>query len=128
MKIVSFYSMFKKLSIFFVFLSFFLLGSIQAQTASKSVSQNAVNTKIEVKAYPNPVVDELFIETPEGMNVKELSIRIFSLIGTEMKISKEVENSTKVRIDFKNFPPGYYLISIRDEVSRKTDSIRILKK
>lgn len=120
--------MIKKLSILVVCFCFFFIGSTQAQSAMNNNNQNTVNSKIEVKAYPNPVVDELNIETPEGMKVEDLSIRIFSLIGTEMKISKEVENSRKLRIDVKNFPPGYYLISVRDEVSRKTDSMRILKK
>ncbi len=120
--------MIKKLSILVVALSIFLLGRVDAQSAMNNANQNTVNSKIEVKAYPNPVVDELNIETPEGMKVEDLSIRIFSLIGTEMKISKEIEDSRKLRIDVKNFPPGYYLVSIRDEVSRKTDSMRILKK
>jgi hypothetical protein len=121
--------MIKKLSILFVCFCFFLVGSIQAQSAmNNGINQNIINSKIEVKAYPNPVIDELNIETQEGLKVEDLTIRIFSLIGTEMKISKEVEDSRKMRIDMKNFPPGYYLVSIRDEVSRRTDSMRILKK
>lgn len=120
--------MIKKLSILVVCLCCFAVGATNAQSGMNNSNENIVNSKIDVKAYPNPVVDELNIETPEGMNVEELSIRIFSLIGTEMKISKEVENTRKLRIDVKNFPPGYYLVSIRNEVSRKTDSMRILKK
>ena len=73
----------------------------------------------EIKAYPNPVAEQLFVESNESGNIiiVDLSGRI--LFQKEM-------NSYKEEIDVSDYLPGtYFLRFISDE--RKTTTIFIKK-
>lgn len=96
------------------------------------VAQTQANTeqnllKLEVKAYPNPVIDQLTIEANKE-NAEKITLRIFSLIGSEMKIQIDRTEPGKLKVNVADFPPGYYMVSVRDEQTRRSESFRILKK
>jgi hypothetical protein len=93
-----------------------------------SQEEQEKSVKFKTSVYPNPVVDYLNIEILEGLATEQISIKIHSLIGTEIKTTLEKTEDGKYRVSLKDLNPGYYLVSIRDDASRQAESVRILKR
>ena len=83
------------------------------QTTSLASNLNKNNIKI----FPNPVVDILIIQAPEGFNTE-----VYSIIGELM-----VSTTTK-KIDFSSFYHGVYFVVIKDETGQSIISKKIIKK
>lgn len=64
------------------------------------------NLKKEISIYPNPVSNKLYIE---NHNSKINEIKITDISG-KLLLRTNV-NSTKIEIDFKNFPNGIYFLT-----------------
>ncbi len=63
--------------------------------------------------YPNPATDEIHILLPLGMNLKQISCRIFDTIGKEVKagISQE-EMQNSLRLSVSNLSGGIYIVQL----------------
>ncbi|RLD63831.1 MAG: hypothetical protein DRJ01_02650 [Bacteroidetes bacterium] len=66
----------------------------------------------DVKLYPNPVKEKLFIRT-NNQNINNLHVLIFNNIG-EIVYSGEINNGY---IDVNSYKPGIYFIRIKDKNS-----------
>ncbi|MDP4268199.1 MAG: T9SS type A sorting domain-containing protein [Bacteroidota bacterium] len=73
---------------------------------------NASDNKPNLKLYPNPVSDELTIETANSETQK---VSIYNISG--IKVYDGIIKGTKT-IDFKQFESGNYIISINNETNR----------
>ena len=73
----------------------------------------------DIKVYPNPVTDNLIIET--NNNLLGINAKIFSILGQEIKsvFLNEQQNS----IDVSNFQKGIYLVKIETVDGIKTFKI-----
>jgi hypothetical protein len=117
-----------------VFLSIALLlflggFAVQAQQSrvQQANRQEAV-PQMDIKYYPNPVVDQLIIEAGEGQTAEGLTLRVVNLIGSEMKLDLDRSEPGKVKLNVNDFPTGYYMVSVRDDKNRQSQTFRILKK
>lgn len=78
---------------------------------STSTIKSAMTLQNQIKIYPNPTRDMLFIKS--GGQIKLKQITIFSIDGS--RIFKEKFNGLKsYHIKLNDFPPGTYLIHIID--------------
>jgi hypothetical protein len=79
-----------------------------------------------IKLYPNPAPDYLYVHlgTLEASNV---SLSVHSIIGNEFKPEVETINEHEMRVTVKDFAPGYYFVSIRDNVSQYRGVFKFLK-
>lgn len=117
-----------------VFLSIVLLSILSAFTAQAQQSrvQQATGkeavTQMDIKYYPNPVVDQLIIEAGEDQAAERLTVRVLNLIGSEMKLDIDRSEPGKVKLNVNDFPTGYYMVSVRDDKNRQSQTFRILKK
>jgi len=68
---------------------------------------------LNLKAYPNPVLDILILETDE----KPHNYQVISLQG-ELILNGHI-NSPRLEIDFTNLPPGVYLLSVDQKQTHK---------
>ncbi|NGZ89409.1 T9SS type A sorting domain-containing protein [Psychroflexus maritimus] len=75
-------------------------------------------TEVQVRLYPNPVVDELQIELPASVLVN--SVKIFNLLG------QEVIASTRPQVDVRLLSSGFYLVQV--DTSAGTVTKKIIKK
>jgi hypothetical protein len=74
------------------------------------------------KYYPNPVSDNLVIESDETIDV----IMVFNTLGQRILTKKNKQNSKKIDINFLSYPKGTYLVKA---VSKsKFQSFRVIKK
>ena len=72
------------------------------------VSINGINVA-DVKVYPNPTEDLVFIEGLETTLVEK--IRIYNLLG--MQVGELVTRDEKIRIDLSNEEQGIYILEVR---------------
>ena len=84
-----------------------------------------LNNRIEI--YPNPAVDYINIEIRESKLV-ETRIVLHNIIGNKIEIHPEKITDNKFRIDVKELPPGYYLLSIKDPVIDFNRTYKFLKR
>lgn len=81
-----------------------------------SLTENEMNTEI----YPNPVENQLYINTKEDIN----EIEIYNLLG--IKLYSEIINQGNEKVlDMSNFESGVYLVKIRTD--KGTETLKIHK-
>ena len=102
--------MMKKYLAFVIFILFFSTGDVFCQTipSSDSKESNAIIDNFElnrsIKMYPNPVGDNLFIDS----KIPITKIQIYSLLGQLVKEKK----SNLRRTSLRDLNSGIYMIKI----------------
>jgi hypothetical protein len=100
-------------------------------TSTFSIGQDFVtfsddlSNKIEL--YPNPAVEHLTIEIKNSELVKPI-ILLHNIIGNTIKIEVEKISEVKFRLELKDLPNGYYLVSIKDPGTNFNKTYKFLKK
>ncbi|WP_395052092.1 T9SS type A sorting domain-containing protein [Flavobacterium sp.] len=88
--------------------------------ASKNINYKDIESLVEkdliiedkVLYYPNPVLEELYIKLKSTEDITIASVELFSINGQLLfKHINEIDNET-IKIDFKNYPTGYYVVEI----------------
>jgi hypothetical protein len=100
----------------------------KAQESRMQQARQEAVTQMDIQYYPNPVVDQLIIEVKEDQIAERLTIRVLNLIGSEMKPEIDRSEPGKVKLNVNDLPTGYYMVSVRDELNRQSQTFRILKK
>jgi len=77
-----------------------------------SIDENTSNDNMKI--YPNPVSDKLFIEID---GTESIQLRLINVLG-KVVLSKEVENSTSIEV--ANLSSGIYFIEILNAKNQKT--------
>jgi hypothetical protein len=80
-------------------------------------SSNGIQTAdaIAWKAYPNPVQDQLIVETPST----NAFIQVHNLAGQSMPLLTNVQNN-RVTIETSHWPNGLYFVSHQDAAGMST--------
>lgn len=84
-----------------------------------SIGEHAANQE-DIKVYPNPVVNDLFIDA--GIEPIE-QIEIYDLTGTLQLLKRGLDPGNK--LELSGLKSGYYLVIVKTE--HKTSSFRIVK-
>jgi hypothetical protein len=77
---------------------------------------------IQIKAYPNPVTDNLFIDAQGFVGL--VRIQVQDMQGRI--IQTEYQSGEKFSLTIKDLPQGLYSVSLRDK--HRSDVIKIVKK
>lgn len=64
------------------------------------------------EVYPNPASNYVNIDYQLTTNVKEASVRVFNLLGAEVKSASLVNNGNKLSMDISNLESGIYFYSV----------------
>lgn len=113
------------MKLIFVFTAVLATFGSFAQKAEWSVSSGEFPKKVYL--FPNPASEFLTL-TAEGMEVNNLTIGMFNIIGNEVAVEADFSDGTEIRIRVKDLPSGYYLISIRDEKTGQRTTKKFLKR
>ncbi len=70
------------------------------------------NTLTPLKVYPNPAVDELYVELPSG----ESTISIYNSVG--MKMDEVRVSGAKYIFDISSYAAGIYFVRTEQSVAR----------
>ena len=93
--------------------SHFGLSRIIIPDANMSTSDNFVN-QTNVKIYPNPTKDIVFIESNDIIN----SLEIYDMQGKVLK--KHSNNNKKAQITIQNLPNSIYLVKVKTDKGIQT--------
>jgi hypothetical protein len=86
-----------------------------------SLSTEEFEMQTTIKVYPNPVINNLFIES----NSKIESIIIYDMNGKIVKTDNFFGRSSQSNIKLNNLSKGVYFANVKTEIGNKT--IRIVK-
>jgi hypothetical protein len=92
------------------------IPSINAWTGV-GIDENEINNS-DIRLYPNPASDNLFINVPEQYSIQE--INVFSINGTCVSSalpfkSQGLDKRYQLSIDISSLPQGSYLLQIKSE-------------
>lgn len=90
------------------------------QVVNTTMDLATLTKKDDIKIYPNPFTDEVYIEINESAIVS-----VFSTTGKLVK--KERINSIENRIDLYNLLPGMYFISIQADKGQNLFIEKVIK-
>lgn len=85
-----------------------------------SVRRENGNDTVMISAYPNPVVDELFITVPQGWQNKTVNGQLLNSNGSIIKTFNIQQNAT---IGMSDVPAGTYYIKVANEKEISTQTI-----
>ena len=103
-------------------------GSIQLGNGYfPSLDMETLNTEVQelnldIKLYPNPVTETLFITHPE---YNDFQVSITSMTG-QLIYSGIQQKDQGFNMD--SYPPGIYLVTISPENSERSNTYKIIKK
>lgn len=123
----------KKL-LLFALTYFLLFGIATGQSAfalEQSVSlpnlqddQIIIKNKIEI--FPNPAVEYIYIKI-ENSELENVEMELFNIIGNSLSFDLEEIEKNSYRIKVEDFPPGYYLLMIKDPIKRFNQAFKFHK-
>ena len=88
----------------------------------QALSIDDVTLNVEIKVYPNPTSQSLYVSHPE---LNSFGIQIVDLNGKQVyagTIEKEVP------LDVSSYTQGMYLVTIEDTTNHKKNTYKIIKK
>lgn len=118
-----------------IFLSLFFIGHLaiaqnSALDNNKSelpiLKKESLQLSMDVELYPNPTVDFLNI-TLKNSNLKNVEFEMYNVIGNKIDFELDAVNGVSYKINVKDFNPGYYLLIIKDPISRYNKAFKFRK-
>ena len=90
------------------------------------LKKESLQIETEVELYPNPANDFLTI-TLVNSQLKDVKFEIYNIIGNKLKLELDVINSDSYKINVKEYHSGYYLLIIKDPISRYNKAFKFRK-
>ena len=123
----------KKL-LLFALTYFLLFGIATAQSAlakEQSVSlpylqDDDFTTKNKIEIFPNPAVEYIYIKI-HNSELENVEMELFNIIGNSLSFDLEEIEKHSYRIKVEDFPPGYYLLMIKDPIKRFNKAFKFHK-
>ena len=112
-----------------LFIALALPGLSVAQSGDGLLAfeEASITEKNRIELYPNPAVSYINIQIRES-ELSNPQFVLYSIIGNEIKIEPEVISDNKFRIELKELPAGYYLLSIKDSKTNFKRTYKFLKR
>lgn len=90
------------------------------------LKKESLQIETDVELYPNPAIDYLNIKL-KNSQLKDVQFEIYNIIGNKLKFELDVVNSDTYKINVKEFHSGYYLLIIKDPISRYNKAFKFRK-
>ena len=117
----------KKLLLVFGIMVFAIATYAQNGQDFPSFGNELLSQKNKIEIYPNPSVDFLNVKIEES-NLKSTVLVIHSIIGNKLELEAENIGENQFRLDVRDLPPGYYLLSIKDATTNFSKTFKFLKR
>ena len=117
----------RKLLLVLGFLTFALGAYAQSGQDFSSFGNELLIQKNKVEIFPNPSVDYLNVHIKNSELTKTVII-IHSIIGSKFELEVEKVGPEEYRLDVRDLPKGYYLLSIKDASSDFSKTFKFLKR
>lgn len=108
-----------------LFAAVFIMIGLSAN--GQETSDSKATGKIKIEVFPNPTTNYLTVDFSK-LELTKPKIEIRNIVGSQMKTSVEKLSKGKHRIDVKDYPPGYYLVVLKDDRTKFRQTVRFSKK
>lgn len=81
----------------------------------------------DIKYYPNPVKEELYVKWENHSEIYVSTIEIFSMSGQLLKKYTDLKSQTSISLDFINYPQGFYNVLLMYS-SGEAKKLKIVKR
>ena len=106
----------------------FALGSFaQSGQDFSSFGDELLVQKNKIEIYPNPSVDYLNVHI-KNSDLSNTTLVLHNIIGSKFEIKAENVGPDKYRLDVRQLPKGYYLLSIKDPTTSFSKTFKFLKR
>jgi len=124
----------KKILLFAFILFFFIGFTTTAQpTFTNEQSEelpyfqnDQIISKNKIEIFPNPAVENIYVKI-DNSELENVEIELFNIIGNSLSFEMEVIEKNNFRIKVEDFPPGYYLLIIKDPIKRFNQAFKFHK-
>ncbi len=99
----------------------------QGQGDFLDFSDASLEVKNRIELYPNPATEYINVEIKESDLISTYII-LHNIIGNSIVIHPEKISENKYRIDVKELPAGYYLLSVKDPATKFNRTYKFLKR
>lgn len=114
-------------TILFLFLYLSIVSYSLAQSKPESpVFTQEVEIINQVKLYPNPAPDFIFVEISES-RLNNVSFEMYNIIGNKVSLKVEKVGEDKYKIPVKDYAAGYYILILKDEGARYSQAFKFAK-
>lgn len=108
----------------------FILAQDIPADGSKSefpnLKKESLQIETDVELYPNPAVEYLSVSL-KNSRLKNVEIEMYNIIGNKLTFDMEAVSSDKYKINVKDLNSGYYLIIVKDPVTRFNKAYKFRK-
>ena len=122
---------------FYLITTFLLLISLQLSFAQQiSIDDNtselpklkkeSLKIETEVELYPNPAIEFLNVSL-KNSQLKDVRFEMYNIIGNKIDLEIDMVSSDNYKINVKEFHSGYYLLIIRDPITRFNKAFKFRK-
>ena len=90
------------------------------------LNTESLQIETEIELYPNPAIDFLTV-TLKNSQLKDVRFEMYNIIGNKLKLEQDKVSSDSYKINVKEFHSGYYLLIIKDPISRYNKAFKFRK-
>ncbi len=80
----------------------------------------------EIDLYPNPATDYINVSIKDS-RLKNVSFEMYNIIGNKLDVDLAQISSNNYKINIEKFNSGYYLLIVKDPVSRFNKAFKFRK-
>lgn len=108
-------------------LSFAQQISIDDNTSElPKLKKESLKIETEVELYPNPAIEYLNVSL-KNSQLKEVQFEMYNIIGNKIDLEIDMVSSDNYKINVKEFHSGYYLLIVRDPITRFNKAFKFRK-
>lgn len=90
------------------------------------LNKESLQVETDIELYPNPAVEFLTINL-KNSKLEDVQFEVYNIIGNKLSYEMDAINSNSYKINVKEFNPGYYLLIIKDPVTRYNKAFKFRK-
>lgn len=113
--------------LFTLLLSLTSLFAAFGQTAERSQGTPEFAGVHAIQVYPSPA-DEYVYVSLKALMAQDVKITVHNIIGNEMRVETDVVGEHELRVNVKDLPSGFYLLTVKDEGTKFRDARKFLKR
>ena len=116
------------LAIIFSFFTFTSAQNSQNNDGSEltKLKTESLQLEMDVDLYPNPTSEYLNISL-KNTKLKDVDIEMYNIIGNKLDPQIDKTKSNSYKINVKDLQSGYYLVLVKDPVSRYNKAFKFRK-
>ena len=98
----------------------------QDKTEYPKINKESLKIETTVELFPNPAVESINV-TLKNSNLKEVEFEMYNVIGNKMDFEVGILSAQSYKVNVKDFNPGYYLLIIKDPITRFNKAYKFRK-